>query len=55
MLSWLDGVSYVFSIYSYVLGDCSGWIPMNFDEMDHLPYGHSFIPFFGNDEDIFHL
>ena len=55
MLSWFDGVSYVFSICSYVLGNCSGWIPMHFNEMDHLPYGHSFIPIFGSHEDVFHL
>ena len=55
LLSWFDGVSYVFIIQSYVLGDCSGWIPMHFGEMDHLPYGHSFIPIFGSHEDIFHL
>ena len=45
MLFWFDGVSYVFIICSYVLGDCSGWIPMRFSEMDHLSYGHSFILF----------
>ena len=50
-----DGVSYVFSILSYVLGDCSGWIPMHFGEMDHLPYRHSLIPIFGGHEDTFHL
>ena len=28
---------------------------MHFGVMDHLPYGHSFIPTFGSHEDIFHL
>ena len=55
LFSWFDGVSYVFSVWSYVLGDCSGWIPMHFGEMDHLPYRHSFIPIFGGHEDTFHL
>ena len=35
MLPWFDGVSYVFSICSYVLGGLSGWVHMHFDEMDH--------------------
>ena len=48
MLPWFDGVSYVFSICSYVLGRCSGWVPMHFGEMDHLPYRHSsFHSYFG--------
>ena len=48
MLPWFNGVSYVFSICSYVLADCSGWIPMLFGEMDHLPYRHSsFHSYFG--------
>ena len=42
MLPWFDGVSYVFSICSYVLGGCSGLVLMHFGEMDHLPYRHSF-------------
>ena len=48
MLPWFDGVSYVFNICSYVLGGCSGWAPMHFGEMDHLPYRHSsFHSYFG--------
>ena len=48
ILPWFVGVSYVFNIWSYVLGDCSGWIPMHFGEMDHLPYRHSsFHSYFG--------
>ena len=42
MLPWFDGVSYVFNFCSYVLGRCSGWAPMHFDGMDHLPYRHPF-------------
>ena len=42
---WFVGVSYVFSTWCYILGDCSGWLPMNFGEMDHLPYRHTqFVP-----------
>ena len=48
MLPWFDGVSYVFSICSYVLGGYSGWVPMHFGEIDHLPYRHSsFCSYFG--------
>lgn len=48
MLPWFDGVSYVFNICTYVLGGCSGWVPMHFGEMDHLPYKHSsFHSYFG--------
>ena len=54
-LSWFDGVSYVFSIWFYVLGNYSGWIPMHFDEMNNLPYKNSFIPIFWGHEDTFHL
>ena len=42
ILLWFDGVSYVFSICSYVLGRCNGWVPMHFSELGHLPYRHSF-------------
>ena len=38
---WFDGVSHVFSICSYVLGRCSGWVSIHFSEMDHFPYRHS--------------
>ena len=54
-LSWFDGVSYVFNIWSYVLGNYNCWIPMHFGEMDHLPYRYSFIHIFGGHEDTFHL
>lgn len=48
MLSWFNGVSYVFNFCSYVLGGCNGWVPMHFKEMDHLPYKHSsFHSYFG--------
>ena len=42
---WFVSVSYVFSGWSYIQGDCSGWLPMHFGEMDHLPYRHArFVP-----------
>ena len=45
MVWWSISVSYVFSGWSYIQGDCSGWLPMHFGEMDHLPYRHAqFIP-----------
>ena len=48
MLPWFDGVSYAFNFYSYVQGGCSGWVPMHFGEMNHLPYRHSsFHSYFG--------
>ena len=48
MLLWFDGVSYVLSICSYVLDRCSGWVPMHFGEIYHLPYRHSsFHSYFG--------
>ena len=46
MVRWFVSVSYVFSGWSYIQGDCSGWLPMHFGEMDHLPYRHArFVPF----------
>ena len=45
MVWWFVSVSYVFSGWSYIQGDCSGWLPMHFGEMDHLPYRHArFVP-----------
>ena len=41
LVRWFISVSYVFSTWSYILGNCSGWLPMHFDEMDHLPYRHA--------------
>ena len=38
MLPWFNGVSYVYNIFSYVVGGCSGWVPMHFNEMNHLRY-----------------
>ena len=46
VVRWFVSVSYVFSGWSYIQGDCSGWLPMHFGEMDHLPYRHArFVPF----------
>ena len=46
MVRWFVSVSYVFSGWSYIQGDCSGWLHMHFGEMDHLPYRHArFVPF----------
>lgn len=45
LLLWFRiGVTYVYNIFSYVLGRCNGWLPMHFTEMKHLPYGQSCIP-----------
>ena len=41
LVRWFDSVSYVFNGWSYILGDCSGWLPMHFGEMNHLSYRHT--------------